>query len=245
MSKDSVAIAWCDSGMVDGKFAHGISDVMLKSGVTFGTSLRSQGNQIARQRQVLIDYWYEKTDYEWLFWVDSDVVINPEKFRLLWDNKDAKERPLLTGVYFTTDNPEDPLMIPMPTLFNFATQEDGSIGVTRVHPLPDNQLIKVDAAGMGFVLMHRSIYPKLKEIAPEGQIFREMGYGSKFIGEDIFFFALCEKADIPLYCHTGATAPHMKRFSFDEHYYKAFFGDLKQESKIIKPKNAGKIIVPK
>jgi hypothetical protein len=70
-----------------------------------------------------------------------------------------------------------------------------------------------------------------------------MGRGSKFIGEDIFFFALCDKAEIPLYAHTGATAPHMKRFSFDEHYYKAFFGQPKEESKLITPKK--KIITPR
>jgi hypothetical protein len=241
--KDSVAIVWCDNGMVDGKFMQGVTDVMLKSGVEFATSLRSQGNQIARQRQTVIDYWYDKTDYEWLLWVDSDVVISPEKFKLLWDNKDAEKRPLITGVYFTTDNPEEPLMIPMPTVFSFVNGGDGGLGLTRVHPLPVNELIKVDAAGMGFILMHRSIVPKVREVSPENQLFMEMGRGTKFIGEDIFFFALCDKAEVPVYCHTGALAPHMKRFSFDEHYYNAFFGKPKEESKLITPKK--KIITPR
>jgi hypothetical protein len=241
--KDSVAIVWCDNGMVDGKFMQGVTDVMLKSGVEFATSLRSQGNQIARQRQTVIDYWYDKTDYEWLLWVDSDVVISPEKFKLLWDNKDAEKRPLITGVYFTTDNPEEPLMIPMPTVFSFVNGGDGNFGLTRVHPLPVNELIKVDAAGMGFILMHRSIVPKVREVSPENQLFMEMGRGTKFIGEDIFFFALCDKAEVPVYCHTGALAPHMKRFSFDEHYYNAFFGKPKEESKLITPKK--KIITPR
>ena len=244
-TKDSIAVVWCDNGMVDGKFMQGVTDVMLKSGVEFATSLRSQGNQIARQRQTVIDYWFDKTDYEWLLWVDSDVVISPEKFRLLWDNKDAEKRPIITGVYFTTDNPEEPLMIPMPTIFNFIVGDEGGFGLTRVHPMPVNQLIKVDAAGMGFVLMHRSVVPKVREVSQDGQIFMEMGRGTKFIGEDIFFFALCDKAEIPLYAHTGALAPHMKRFSFDEHYYNAFFGKPKEEpkSKLITPDK--KIITPR
>jgi len=244
-TKDSVAIAWCDNGMVDGKFMQGITDVMLKSGITFSSTLRSQGNQIARQRQTVIDYWYEKSKSDWLLWVDSDVVISPEKFRLLWDNKDAKERPLVSGVYFTTDNPEEPLMVPMPTVFSFTNKGDGTFGLSRVHPLPDNQLIKVDAAGFGFILMHRSIVKKVKAVAPDGQMFMEMGRGTKFIGEDIFFFALCDKAEVPLHCHTGATVPHMKRFSFDEHYYNAFFGKPKEEpkSKLITPDK--KIITPR
>ena len=243
--QETVSIVWCDNGMVDGKFMQGITDVMLKSGVTFSSTLRSQGNQIARQRQTVIDYWYEKSKSEWLLWVDSDVVISPETFRLLWDNKDAKERPLVSGVYFTTDNPEEPLMVPMPTVFNFTNKGDGTFGLSRVHPLPENQMIKADAAGFGFILMHRSIIKKVKAVAPDGQMFMEMGRGTKFIGEDIFFFALCDKAEVPLYCHTGALAPHMKRFSFDEHYYNAFFGKPKEEpkSKLITPDK--KIITPR
>lgn len=247
MGQESVAIAWCDNGNVDGKFMQGVTDVILKSGITFSSTLRSQGNQIARQRQIVFDYWADKTDYEWLLWVDSDVVISPEKFKLLWDNKDAKERPIVTGVYFTTDNPEEPLMIPMPTVYSFVANEEGDFSLARIHPLPNNQLIKVDAAGMGFILMHRSVIEKVRSVGPDKQVFMEMGRGTKFIGEDIFFFMLCNKAEIPVYCHTGATAPHMKRFSLDEHYYNAFFGgeQKKNEKKIIVPKGAGKLITPK
>ena len=136
-------------------------------------------------------------------------------------------------------------MIPMPTVFSFTNKGDGTFGLSRVHPLPENQLIKVDAAGFGFILMHRSIVKKVKAVAPDGQMFMEMGRGTKFIGEDIFFFALCDKAEVPLYCHTAALVPHMKRFSFDEHYYNAFFGKPKEEpkSKLITPDK--KIITPR
>ena len=245
MAQETVSIAWCDNGMVDGKFMQGVADVMLKSGVNFTSTLRSQGNQIARQRETVITYWYDKTDTEWLLWVDSDVVISPDKFKLLWESKDAKERPIVTGVYFTTDTPEEPLMIPMPTVFDFVDDKDGGFGLKRVHPLPDNELVQVGAAGMGFILMHRSVVERIREVLPDAQMFMEMGRGTKFIGEDIYFFALCDKVGIPLFCHTGATAPHMKRFSFDEHYYKAFFGGVKEEKKsnLILPQQG--LITPK
>jgi len=235
--QETVSIAWCDNGMVDGKFMQGVTDVLVKSGITFASTIRSGGNQIARQRQRVIEFWHESNKSDWLLWVDSDVVITPEKFKLLWDNKDATERPLVTGVYFTTDNPEEPLMVPMPTIFNFTNKGDGSFGLSRIHPMPKNKLMKVDAAGFGFILMHRSVVDKVMEVAPDGQMFVEMGRGTKFIGEDIFFFALCDKAEVPLYCHTGATVPHMKRFSFDEHYYAAFFAGDEKKSNIILPKH--------
>jgi hypothetical protein len=219
--QETVSIAWCDNGMVDGKFMQGVTDVLLKSGLKFESTLRSQGNQIARQRETIIHHWYEKNKADWLLWVDSDVVISPEGVLKLWEQKDKDERPIMTGVYFTTDNPEEPLMVPMPTIFEFIDNKDGGFGLARVHPLPKNQLIQVGAAGMGYVLMHRSVVTKIKEAVPDSQLFMDIGVGKKFIGEDIYFFALCEKAGVPLWCDTSVTAPHMKRFSFDEHYYNA------------------------
>ena len=75
--QETVSVAWCDNGMVDGKFMQGVTDVLLKSGIKFESTLRSQGNQIARQRETVITYWYEQNKADWLLWVDSDVVISP------------------------------------------------------------------------------------------------------------------------------------------------------------------------
>jgi hypothetical protein len=82
--QETVSIAWCDNGMVDGKFMQGVTDVILKSGLKFESTLRSQGNQIARQRETIIHYWYEQNKADWLLWVDSDVVISPEGVLKLW-----------------------------------------------------------------------------------------------------------------------------------------------------------------
>jgi hypothetical protein len=243
--QETVSIAWCDNGMVDGKFMQGVTDVMLHSGVKFATTLRSQGNQIARQRDKVINYWYDNNKSDWLFWVDSDVVVSPDTFNILWESKDKDKRPIVSGVYFTTDQPEEPLMTPLPTLFNFVNTEE-SVGVARIHPMPKNQLIKIGAAGMGFVLMHRSVVDSIKKAIPNVPLFSDIGHGKNFLGEDIYFFALCDKAEVPVYAHTGATAPHMKRFSFDEHYYNAFMGSpVKEEpkSKLITPEK--KIITPR
>jgi len=230
MKQETVSLAWCDNGNVDGLFMLGVTDVLLQSGVKFSSTIRSQGNQIARQRDRLINHWYDSNKTEWLLWVDSDVVISPETFMKLWKNKDKDKRPMITGVYFTSDTPEEPLMIPLPTIFHFEDDpESGRLISKRIHPLPENQLIKIDAAGMGFILMHRSVVKRVKDSFPDSPLFAELGKGDSFLGEDIYFFALCHQAGIPLWCDTGALAPHMKRFSFDVAYYNAIFGKKKKE----------------
>lgn len=219
--EETLTIAWCDNGMVDGKFMQGVTDVMLHSGVKIATTLRSQGNQIGRQRETIVKAWYEQNKSDWILWVDSDVVISPEMFLKLWDKRDAVDKPLLTGVYFTTDTPEEPLMVPSPTVFQFVVNEK-DVGIKRLHPLPKDKFLQVGAAGMGFVLMHRSVITRILDVKPNTPIFTEVGVNKSFMGEDIFFFALCNEAEIPVWCDTSALVPHMKRFSFDVNYYNAF-----------------------
>jgi len=237
MKQETVSIAWCDNGMVDGKFMQGVTDVILKSGIEFESTIRSGGNQIARQREHVINYWYERNKSDWLLWVDSDVIISPEKFLRLWEKKDKEKHQIVTGVYFTSHTPEQPLMIPSPTVFEFIEEDDGRVNIKPIHPLPKDKFIKVQAAGMGFVLMHRDAITKVIENVPNVPLFAEAGTGKSFIGEDIYFFALCDKAGVEVWCDTGATVPHMKRFSFDEHYYGAFFGGAEKESNLILPKH--------
>ena len=207
--------------MVDGKFMQGVMDVILKSGVKFDTTLRSAGNQIARQREKVVQHWYQNIDSDWLLWVDSDVVISPERFLRLWNKKDKDKHPIVTGVYFTSTQPEEPLMTPVPTVYTFA-EKNGVVGISPLHPLPKDKFMKVSAAGMGFVLMHKSAIKQVLEKIPDTPLFLEVGVNKGFMGEDIYFFALCDKAGVEVWCDTGATVPHMKRFSFDEHYYDAF-----------------------
>jgi hypothetical protein len=225
--EETLTIAWCDNGMVDGKFMQGVTDVMLHSGVKVATTLRSQGNQIGRQRETIVKAWYEQNKSDWILWVDSDVVISPDVFMKLWDKRDAVEKPLLTGVYFTTDTPEEPLMVPSPTVFEFVVNGN-EVGIKRLHPLPKDKFLQVGAAGMGFVLMHRNVITRILEVEPNTPIFTEVGVNKSFMGEDIFFFALCNKANIPVWCDTSALVPHMKRFSFDVNYYDAFVGDKRK-----------------
>jgi glycosyltransferase involved in cell wall biosynthesis len=219
--KETLAVAWCDNGMVDGKFMEGVVDTIINSGVEFCGSLRAHGNQIAQQREMLVNRWYDNNKSDWLLWLDSDIMITPEKFLRLWNRRDAKDIPLLTGVYFTSNEPEHPLMKPLATVYEFAEAEFG-IGIRRLDPLPKNAFIKVSAAGMGFCLMHRSVITRIKEALPGVPFFTEVGANKQFTGEDIYFFAVVNKAEIPLWCDTAATVGHMKRFNMDENYYDAF-----------------------
>jgi hypothetical protein len=96
--------------------------------------------------------------------------------------------------------------------------------------LPKNELIKVDSAGFGFLLMHKSIVSKMREVSPDYSLFaEEEGIGDKYISEDIVFFRKLKAAGVDVYAHTGALVQHMKRFSFDINYYNLYWNGLQKE----------------
>ena len=191
---DTVALGWCDNGTTDGKFTEGLTTAILagpQNGMIINTSLRVQGNQIGRQRQVLFDHWADKIKTDWLLWVDSDIVLNLDAMKLLWQTADKINRPVVSGVYFISKENEGTLMRPFPVLFDNVNE----FQIKYHHPLPENQVLKVDCAGFGFVLMHKSIVPKMREAHPGKGMFMETGDGQDdhFIGEDIIFFRRMER----------------------------------------------------
>jgi GT2 family glycosyltransferase len=217
--EDTLTIGWCDSGTTDGKFTQGLTYTlvgMFNLGSAPADVLRVHGNQIARQRQVLFDTWADTAKTDWLLWLDSDIVLNKEILMKLLSAADKTTRPIISGVYFVSKQDEGILSYPLPAIF----RDIDDFNIEHIHPLPVEEVIEIDCAGMGLVLMHRSIVPILRKAFPNESLFAEKnGLGKEYVGEDIAFFRRVKEAGVPVYAHTGAIAQHMKRFNFDAEYY--------------------------
>jgi len=222
-SDETVLLCWCDGGTTDGKFTEGVIYNIIQGSIPIQSAMRVQGNQIGRQRQVALENWYDKMDYDWMLWVDSDIELTKEALQLVWAAADKDERPVVTGTYFISKENERSLMAPYPAVFNWV--EGDEYKISYVHPLPANALIRVGSAGFGFVLMHRNAVTQMRKVHGAIPYFNETGVGEQFVSEDINFFRLMGKAGVPLYTHTGATVKHMKRFALDVEYYKFFWNN--------------------
>ena len=217
-------ICWCDNGLTDGKFTEGLVYTIISSGLPINNAMRIQGNQIGRQRQNAMEYWVDKTKNDWILWIDSDIHLTPDILYKLWSNADAKERPIVSGVYFISKENEQPMMKPYPAIFNWVEGDDYAI--SYVHPFPEEEkLMQVGCAGFGLLLMHKSVVEKMRKKHGNIPFFNETGVGDKFVSEDVNFFKLMRDAEVPLYVHTGAIGRHFKRFSFDEAYYQNYWKD--------------------
>ena len=231
---DTVAIGWCDNGLTDGKFTEGLMTAVIAgpgNGMPIHTSIRVQGNQIGRQRQVLFDHWADKVKTDWLLWVDSDIVLTLDVMAKLWKTADKISKPVVSGVYFISKENEGALMRPFPAAFNNVSEFE----IQYVHPLPENQVIPVDCAGFGLTLMHKSVVPAMRAKFPNESFFTERAASADddhFVGEDIIFFRKMKEANIPLYLHTGALVKHMKRFSLDFDYYALYWAHQQLKDKL-------------
>jgi hypothetical protein len=120
---------------------------------------------------------------------------------------------------------ENSLMQPMPAIFD---EGDNQYEIKYKHPLPRNQVLKVDSAGLGLVLIHKSVIKALHNKHGETDfLFAENNAsGDQFIGEDISFFRKVKAAGVPVYANTSALVKHMKRFAFDDNYYNLYWAAI-------------------
>jgi hypothetical protein len=228
--KETITVGWCDNGLVEGRFASAIANLIIeapKHKIKIDNTIRVNGNQIARQRQSLWDFWANSSTSEWLLWVDSDIVITPQVLKMLWDVADKKTRPVVSGLYFVSGQNEQSLMQPVPAMY----METGDIYKTQVvMPFKENAVIPVDIAGFGFMLMHKSIVETVRAAAGNFSVFGENHQAAdKFISEDVSFCRYLKKAGIQLYVHTGAHVQHMKTFSFDKNYFNVYWSGIADE----------------
>jgi GT2 family glycosyltransferase len=192
-----------------------------------------QGNQIGRQRQVAFDKWADDIKTDWILWVDSDIYLTVDVMKKIWQAADKELRPIVSGVYFISKENEGSVMRPFPCIFKNISEFE----IQYIHPLPKDKIVEVDSAGMGFVLMHKSIVPKLRAKYPNQSMFAEQeGLGEKFVGEDIVFFRKVRAAGIPVHAHTGALVRHMKRFSLDVDYYALYWNTVAMQEEALKLK---------
>jgi hypothetical protein len=223
--EDSLSIGWNDGGMVHGSFSFSLSNFILNKnihGIEINNLYRVSGNsgQLAKNRSDLFNLWYDENKTDWFLCIDSDIVFTHDHIKALWDAKDKDNFPVLSGLYFISINSE--LLAPEPKAAIFKYDKEANQMYTFNYIKP-NTLIDIDAAGLGFLLIHRSVITKLREKNKTKYIFQDEYKNDIFVGEDIFFFTKIKELNIPIYCHTGASVKHVKSFPLDAEYSNVYW----------------------
>ena len=124
---------------------------------------------------------------DYLFWLDSDIVLTTEMIDHLWNTlhtpeEDGTERQVVCGIYYQRALPYHPVLRRLHKFHRFFDPE--SILLSPVIEYPRDKLFTVDGAGMGCVLMrahpHNLVFNDTKG--------RPFQFVSQKISEDLFFF---------------------------------------------------------
>lgn len=143
-------------------------------------------------RNILVEEFL-KSDCDYLFFLDSDIVFPPDIIDLLLKH----EKEFVSAFYFTRKK-----IRPMHRFLR-----DGEYhSATEV---PPKTLLEVDAVGLGCSLIKRGVIERVSK-QNKGKPLFKMEYRNRtdFQGEDIYFCKLVQKAGFKIFVDTGLLVGH-------------------------------------
>ena len=231
-SKDQVYIGYIDGGQVEGQFAADIATLCLGRTDRIAGLLRVGGHLLSRQRNELVSTFLDKTTAPWLLMVDTDHRVPVASFDRLIAAGHEVSAPIISALCFAAypARPGDLYPTPVPAIYRDAANGQ----YLPFNDYPRDTLVKVDAAGTGCLLMHRSALERVREDRPEGMsprwcFFIDGPVGDDWYSEDLSFMRRLEAAGVPIHAHTGALMPHLKTYTLTDAHHAQHMKELADE----------------
>lgn len=149
----------------------------------------------------------EKTNADWLLWIDSDMQFDHDAMHRLVESADPVERPIMGGLCFGF-NAETGLF---PTIYQLI-DKFGALTTVRVNDYPDDEIVRCSATGGAFLLVHRSVVQKMldRKYNEAFPWFQETEMSGMPCGEDITFCLRAEMLGFPTHVNTSVKIGHHK-----------------------------------
>jgi hypothetical protein len=181
-------------------------------------ALLSLSNQslITRGRSKMANFFLNNTEYEYLFFLDSDIGFDPNDVLKLLSHK----KELVSGAY---------PMKSIPLEWNFSLSENGK---------RENDLVAIDRIGIGFTLIHRKVFESIiekygnelkfipsqtktevitnKELNNSYHFFSELKYQNTYLPEDLSFFTRAKDCGFQPWMDVSINLSHVGSYVFEE-----------------------------
>lgn len=183
---------------LDGKIAH----IQIQPG----------GHYLDQARNQCVDTFLEGDD-EWLLFVDDDQKFKPSDIDTLFA-KATDEHRVICGWYLSTMHGGGL----QPVVFGWGPHEKYgehfvTVTTTQIKEAPrdDQGYITVEAAGTGFMAIHRSMILEIRERWPlPTSPFAELVIEGVHCGEDLTFCARVRRLGYNVYVHPDVHVGHVK-----------------------------------
>ena len=186
-----------------------LGKLLVRNNIEHGIMTVANESLITHGRSRIANFFMNNTEFEYLFCLDADVAFSPEDMLKLY----SYQKPIVSAAY------------PMKTL-----------PIRHCYELYNpvklcGNLVKIGGIGMGFVLIHRSVFEKLnkyyselkyfpglnnsnypiteKEYHNSYHYFAEMNKEGKYLGEDMSFFHRVSNIGYDVWLDTSIELQHI------------------------------------
>src|SRR3989338_9966148 len=148
-------------------------------------------------------------NYDYIMWIDSDIIFEPEQFKLLLDQMESdKKIHILSGLYFHES--ERRFVAVKQWNSTYYKKHQSHLFLLEKDVKGKNQPIKVDYAGMGFMLIRKGVFERL-DYPWFNPLDLNTGPDQKsFSREDAAFCLKAKKAGINTYVDPETIVGHEK-----------------------------------
>lgn len=221
---EKITIAFAHDVVVDTEFALSLMEIVRQRSDKIASYHCVEGTGLlTKSRNIIVKHFLDTPNTgDWLLMIDSDQRVPLESFDRLVQTADKAKRPVVSGLVFAAVWNGLSLR-PVPSLF--IKQPDG--GILPYDNYPKNTIVEIDACGAAYMLVHRSVFEKIRESANEDT--RDWCWfqdgpinGNRWLSEDLIFSSRIKEAGFKMFAHTGATAGHHKMLWLEEPMYDAW-----------------------
>jgi len=223
---DGIVLGNCNPGEITGR-SHdsALGSVFWDRTVgnrIWGSVMLESGPRITEARSQIVDAFlnderlrFQGKSAQWLLMYDSDMVWEPDAPHRLVDSAIKVGAKIMGGLCIGGGHAGM-----FPTLYVLERLGNGELSPYKIDDWPDGQIIKVDATGAAFYVIHRDVFTKLAQdnfYLPDGTPephpwFIEGRRAGNQYGEDIGFCMRAKASGFDIYVDTAVEVGHMKRF---------------------------------
>lgn len=150
-----------------------------------------------------------KEECDYVFWLDSDMVFQPDILIRMFDSLKSLDCDFLTGLYFRRVPPYSPV------LFDRLDIDGTDCKWSEFKKIPDKPF-EVGGCGFGCVLIKTDVFFDVQ--AKHGNMFAPAGNN----GEDVAFCWRARDCGYKIYCDPSITLGHVGYSVVDSQYFKVF-----------------------
>lgn len=179
---------------------------------------------LVHARNLAVAQFLDEGTADWLLWIDTDMGFPPDVVERLMAAADPEHRPIVGALAFSQrqyseDGTGGWLTRAAPTVMDWKTIGKES-GFDVRWDYSRNTVTKVDGTGSACILIHRSVFEKMR--AEFGEVWYSklpnpsMG---QMTSEDLSFCMRAGALEIPVHVHTGVKTTHHKPVWLGEDHY--------------------------